>query len=108
MGNQASKECSTDQSILQKQPKNIDIKSLDLSISSVGSISNNKPNYNGMDIEQMMSNQRQIGNDNNDSDKTPKEKSSSESEDKDIIRIFWVQGGNEVFITGTYCNWEER
>lgn len=108
MGNQASKECSTDQSILQKQPKNIDIKSLDLSISSVGSISNNKPNYNGMDIEQMMSNQRQIGNDNNDSDKTPKEKSSSESEDKDIIRIFWVQGGNEVFITGTFCNWDER
>jgi hypothetical protein len=47
-------------------------------------------------------------NDNYNSDQITQEKSISEAQNKNLIKLYWNEGGNEVFITGSFCEWNKR
>ena len=78
MGNQMSRDYSTDQSMIQKQSNNNDIKVSGLTISSIGNVLNDNSSYNGMVLDKSIINQKQINDNNNinyNSDKVTEEKS---------------------------------
>ena len=111
MGNQMSRDYSTDQSMIQKQSNNNDIKVSGLTISSIGNVLNDNSSYNGMVLDKSIINQKQINDNNNinyNSDKVTEEKSFSDINIKNSIKLYWEKGGNEVYITGSFCNWEKR
>lgn len=100
MGSQASKEnYSTDQSNIPTKTndiKNIDIKSLGLTISSIDDVLNNS-SYNGIN------NSKQKNIDYN----IEQGKTINEENIKNYVKFFWKEGGEEVFITGTFCDWKK-
>ena len=102
MGSQASKEnYSTDQSNIPTKTnakKNVDLKYLGLTISSIGEVVNNNSSYNGINISKQKNvdyNIEQVKIINNENIKKP-------------IKFIWKEGGEEVFITGTFCDWKKR
>lgn len=109
MGSQMSRDNSTDQSIIQKQSKNNDIKPLCLTISSIGNVFNDNSSYNGIVFDKSIINHKQMNdNINYNSDRVTEEKSFSDINLKNSTKLYWEKGGNEVFITGSFCNWEKR
>ena len=99
MGSQASKEYSTDQSIPQKKGQNI--KQVDLAITSLGNLYNDNSSYEGA-IEQT-----KIKNKNVNRELTFQDNSNSDKS-KNKIKFIWKEGGNDVYITGTFCDWKEQ
>jgi hypothetical protein len=102
MGSQMSKEISTDQSNLPTNTissKKIDIKSLGKTNSSIGNIFNDNSSYNGIIYDKSkFSNNGQLSNENSFFDENKKK----------LVKFLWKEGGNEVFITGTFCDWKKK
>ena len=102
MGSQMSKEISTDQSNLPTNTinsKKIDVKSPDKINSSIENIFNENSSYNGIINEKSnFNNNEQISQEN----------SSFEEKPKSSVKFLWKEGGNEVFITGTFCDWKKK
>ena len=102
MGSQMSKEISTDQSNLPTNTissKKIDIKSLGKTNSSIGNIFNGNSSYNGIIYDKSkFSNNGQLSNENSFFDENKKK----------LVKFLWKEGGNEVFITGTFCDWKKK
>lgn len=103
MGSQASKDISTAHS---NPPKNScsSIKNMGLSISSLDNM-NDSSNYNGISIEKPSTNKKTK---NYISNNATKDNSINEQKSKYIINFLWEEGGNEIYITGSFCNWNER
>lgn len=100
MGSQMSKEISTDQSNIPTNTissKKIDIKSIGQTNSSMGNIFNDNSSYNGI-INEKFNNNSQISQENSFFEENPKK----------MVKFLWIDGGNEVFITGTFCDWKKK
>jgi len=108
MGSQISKDYSTEQSNIQKKTKNYDIKGLGLSISSIGNALNDNSSYNGIVFDKSTINQNQKNIDYYNSDKVTQEQSISETNINHSVKFYWEEGGNEVFITGSFYDWNKR
>ena len=104
MGSQVSKGVSTEQSIFPQNLNN-EIKYLGLTISSIGNNFNDSSNYNEIIIDNSIFKQKSNIFNN---DKLIIEKPISETNSKSTINFIWKEGGNEVFITGTFCDWKQR
>ena len=99
MGSQASKDNSTDQS---NPPKTEQIKkTLDLTITSLGSPFNDNISYKGI-IDKS-----KIKTENLNSEIISQDKSNSDVS-QNGIQFIWKEGGNEVYITGTFCEWNKK
>ena len=103
MGSQISKEISTDQSNLPTNTinsKKIDIKSLDKTNSSIGNLFNDNSSYNGI-----INDKSKYYNDNM---KIKEENSFFDENPKKLAKFLWKEYGNEVFITGSFCDWKKK
>ena len=102
MGSQISKEISTDQSNLPTNiisSKKIDIKSLSKTNSSIGNTFNDNSSYNGIIYDKSkFNNNGQLSQGNAFFDENKKR----------VVKFLWKEGGNEVFITGTFCDWKKK
>ena len=111
MGSQFSKDNSTDQSNIKtnsiSSKKKDDIISLGISLSSIGNIGNDVSSYNGIIIDKTKINSILLDN-NFANEYIEKEKPKNIQKMKNSIKFFWIEGGNEVYITGTFCDWKKR
>ena len=104
MGSHVSKDVSTDQTNFPKNSNN-EIKYFGLTISSLGNNINDSSNYNGIiNDNSLLSNK----SNNYFNDKLTKDKNISESNSNNLINFIWKEGGDEVFITGSFCDWKKR
>ena len=104
MGSHVSKDVSTDQTNFPKNSNN-EIKNFGLTISSLGNNINDSSNYNGIiNDNSLLSNK----SNNYFNDKLTKDKNISESNSNNLINFIWKEGGDEVFITGSFCDWKKR
>jgi hypothetical protein len=109
MGSQYSKDNSTDQSNIKTNSicsKKNDIKSLGISASSIGNICNDSSSYNGIIIDKTKINSILLDA-NYANEYIEKEKPKKTEKNKNSVKFFWIEGGNEVYITGTFCDWKK-
>lgn len=97
-----SKEISTDQSNLPSNSissKKFGILSLSDVNSSIGNVVNDNSSYNGIiNDKSKYNNNAQISKENPFLDENPKK----------LVKFLWKEGGTDVFITGTFCNWKKK
>ena len=111
MGSHTSKESSSFQSNNLKNSiisNNSEIRGLGVTTSSIGNIYNDNSSYNGIILGKMKINNIIIKSEHYNSDQVTQEKTESEVQNKNLIRFYWREGGNEVFITGSFCEWSKR
>jgi hypothetical protein len=106
MGSHATKDNSSEQSNIHKNSV-ITNKQKYLTVSSltINNSENENSSYNGINFDKMKEKSK---NDNYNSDQITQEKSISEAQNKNLIKFYWNEGGNEVFITGSFCEWNKR
>ena len=111
MGSHTSKENSSFQSNNLKNSiisNNSETRGLGITTSSIGNIFNNNSSYNGIVLGKMKINNIITKSEHYNSDQVTQEKTESEVQNKNLIRFYWREGGNEVFITGSFCEWSKR
>lgn len=108
MGSQINKDNSTEQSNIPKKPKNYDIKALGLSISSIENALNGNSSYNGIVFDKSIINENQKNINYYNSDKVTQEQSISDTNINHSLKLYWEEGGNEVFISGSFFDWNKR
>ena len=106
MGSHATKDNSSEQSKIQKNSHIIKKQTY----STISSLTNNNSenensSYNGINFDKLKIKSK---NDNYNSDQITQEKSISEAQNKNLIKFYWNEGGNDVFITGSFCEWDKR
>lgn len=112
MGSQFSKENSTEQSNIQTYTNSITAKktdkiSFDKSISSIGNIYNDDSNYKGIIIDKAEI-RKNLFNNNYINEYIEKEKPKPIENMNNLVKFYWEEGGNDVYITGTFCDWKKR
>jgi len=110
MGSHATKDNSSEQSKIHKNSpitNNSNIKQTYATISSLANYNSENENssYNGINFDKIKIRSK---NDNYNSDQITQEKSISEVQNKNLIKFYWNEGGKEVFITGSFCEWDKR
>jgi len=110
MGSHATKDNSSEQSKIHKNSpitNNSNIKQTYATISSLANYNSENENsiYNGINFDKIKIKSK---NDNYNSDQITQEKSISEVQNKNLIKLYWNEGGKEVFITGSFCEWDKR
>ena len=110
MGSHATKDNSSEQSKIHKNSpitNNSNIKQTYATISSLANYNSENENssYNGINFDKIKIKSK---NDNYNSDQITQEKSISEVQNKNLIKFYWNEGGKEVFITGSFCEWDKR
>ena len=106
MGSHATKDNSSEQSKIHKNS----LLTKKQTYSTISSLTNNNSenensSYNGINFDKLKIKSK---NDNYNSDQITQEKSISEAQNKNLIKFYWNEGGNEVFITGSFCEWDKR
>ena len=106
MGSHATKDNSSEQSKIHKNSV-ITNKQTYESISSLtnNNSENENSSYNGINFDKMKTKSK---NNNYNSDQITQEKSISETQNKNLIKFYWNEGGKEVFITGSFLEWNKR
>ena len=106
MGSHATKDNSSEQSKIHKNSV-ITNKQTYESISSLANNNSENENssYNGINFDKMKTKSK---NNNYNSDQITQEKSISETQNKNLIKFYWNEGGKEVFITGSFLEWNKR
>jgi len=106
MGSHATKDNSSEQSKIHKN-SHITKKQTYSTISSLtnNNSENENSSYNGINFDKLKIKPK---NGNYNSDQITQEKSISEAQNKNLIKFYWNEGGNEVFITGSFCEWDKR
>ena len=106
MGSHATKDNSSEQSKIHKNSV-ITNKQTYESISSLtnNNSENENSSYNGINFDKMKTKSK---NNNYNSDQITQENSISETQNKNLIKFYWNEGGKEVFITGSFCEWNKR
>lgn len=110
MGSHATKDNSSEQSNIRKNSVITNKSNIKQTYVTNSSITNNNSenensSYNGINFDKMKMKSR---NDNYNSDQITQEKSISETQNKNLMKFYWNEGGNEVFITGSFCEWNKR
>lgn len=103
MGSQNSKDYSSDQNskkIINNTINNSDVKFLDIAVSSVGNIFSDTSSFKGITPDYNNISDNNIENDNNNNNNNTQNKISTKFE--------WREGGEEVLITGSFCEWNEK
>lgn len=111
MGSQTSKDNSTDQSNNVKNSilaNNSGTKGIGVTLSSLGNIFNDTSSYNGIIFDKSKINHFKTKSEHFNSGQATQEKSVSEEQNKNLIKFEWNEGGKEVFITGSFCEWNKR
>jgi 5'-AMP-activated protein kinase regulatory beta subunit len=111
MGSHTSKENSSFQSNNLKNSiisNNSETRGLGITTSSIGTIFNENSSYNGIVPGKMKINNIITKSEHYNSDQVTQEKTESEVQNKNLIKFYWREGGNEVFITGSFCDWSKR
>ena len=106
MGSHATKDNSSEQSKIHKNS----LLTKKQTYSTISSLTNNNSenensSYNGINFDKLKIKSK---NDNYNSDQITQEKSISEAQNKNLIKFYWNEGGNDVFITGSFCEWDKR
>ena len=106
MGSHATKDNSREQSKIHKNS----LLTKKQTYSTISSLTNNNSenensSYNGINFDKLKIKSK---NDNYNSDQITQKKSISEVQNKNLIKFYWNEGGNEVFITGSFCEWDKR
>ena len=106
MGSHATKDNSSEQSKIHKNSV-ITNKQTYESISSLtnNNSENENSSYNGINFDKMKTKSK---NNNYNSDQITQENSISETQNKNLIKFYWNEGGKEVFITGSFLEWNKR
>ena len=106
MGSHATKDNSSEQSKIHKNSV-ITNKQTYESISSLANNNSENENssYNGINFDKMKTKSK---NNNYNSDQITQENSISETQNKNLIKFYWNEGGKEVFITGSFLEWNKR
>ena len=102
MGSQNSKDYSSDQNskkIINNTINNSDVKFLDIAVSSVGNIFSDTSSFKGITPDYNNISDNNIENDNNNNNNT---------QNKISTKFEWREGGEEVLITGSFCEWNEK
>lgn len=111
MGSHTSKENSSFQSNNFKNSivsNNSEIRGLGVTTSSIRNISKDNSSYNGIILGKMKINNLKTKSDHYNSDQVTQEKTEPEAQNKNLIKFYWREGGNEIFITGSFCDWSKR
>ena len=77
-----------------------------ISASSIGNIYNDSSSYNGIIIDKTKINSVLLDA-NYANEYIEKEKPKKTEKNKNSVKFFWIEGGNEVYITGTFCDWKK-
>ena len=106
MGSHATKDNSSEQSKIHKNS----VITNKQTYSTISSLTNNNSenenlSNNGINFDKMKTKSK---NNNYSSDKITQENSISEVQNKNLIKLYWNEGGNEIFITGSFCEWNKR
>jgi hypothetical protein len=106
MGSHATKDNSSEQSNIHKNS----VITNKQTYSTISSLTNNNSenensSYNGINFDKMKTKSK---NNNYNSDQITQEKSISETQNKNLIKFYWNEGGKEVFITGSFLEWNKR
>ena len=106
MGSHATKDNSSEQSKIHKNS----LITKKQTYSTISSLTNNNSenensSYNGINFDKLKIKSK---NENYNSDQITQEKSISEAQNKNLIKFYWNEGGNEVFITGSFFEWDKR
>jgi hypothetical protein len=106
MGSHATKDNSSEQSKIHKNS----VITNKQTYSTISSLTNNNSenensSYNGINFDKMKTKSK---NNNYNSDHITQEKSISETQNKNLIKFYWNEGGKEVFITGSFLEWNKR
>ena len=106
MGSHATKDNSSEQSKIHKNSV-ITNKQTYESISSLtnNNSENENSSYNGINFDKMKTKSK---NNNYNSDQITQKNSISETQNKNLIKFYWNEGGKEVFITGSFLEWNKR
>ena len=102
MGSQNSKDYSSDQNskkIINNMANNSDVKFLDIAVSSVGNIFSDTSSFKGITPEYNNTSNNNIENENT---------SNNNTQNKISTKFEWREGGEEVLITGSFCEWNEK
>ena len=110
MGSHASKDNSSEQSKIHKNSLITNKFNIKQTYTTISSLTNNNSenensSYNGINFDKI---KKKSKNDNYNSDQITQEKSISEAQNKNLIKFYWNEGGNEIFITGSFCEWNKR
>ena len=111
MGSHTSKENSSFQSNNLKNSiisNNSEARGLGVTTSSIGNIFNENSSYNGIILGKTKINNIITKSEHYNSDQVTQEKTEPEVQNKNLIKFYWREGGNEVFITGSFCEWSKR
>jgi len=110
MGSHATKDNSSEQSNIRKNSLITNRSNIKQTYVTISSLTNNNSenensSYNGLNFDKI---KKKSKNDNYNSDQITQEKSISEAQNKILTKFYWNEGGNEVFITGSFCEWNKR
>jgi len=111
MGSHTSKENTSFQSNNLKNSiisNNSETRGLEITTSSIGNAFNDNSSYNGIILGKMKINKIITKSEHYNSDQVTQEKTESEVQNKNLIKFYWGEGGTEVFITGSFCDWNKR
>ena len=110
MGSHATKDNSSEQSNIHKNSLITNKSNIKQTYATISSLTNNNSenensSYYGINFDKMEAKSK---NENYNSDQITQEKSVSETQNKNLIKFYWNEGGKEVFITGSFCEWNKR
>ena len=110
MGSHATKDNSSEQSNIHRNSVTTNKSNIKQPYTTISSLTNNNSenensSYNGINFDKIKIKSK---NDNYNSDQITQEKSISEAQNMNLTKFYWNEGGNEVFITGSFCEWNER
>ena len=110
MGSHATKDNSSEQSNIHRNSIITNKSNIKQPYTTISSLTNNNSenensSYNGINFDKIKIKSK---NDNYNSDQITQEKSISEAQNMNLTKFYWNEGGNEVFITGSFCEWNKR